>query len=267
MRNFWKCLLYDINQGTRKQSRIYVIAVVMFFFLGMNVYSELKFLSPEISMADIAVKLFYGADIFREGDLFQIPYYYMIITAFVGMSIGNYVLTDYKEMGVVHIVKYQNKSVWWYGKCLWNIWHTILLFVSIFIGIMLFGCIIGILSWKVSPLIPESGGYFMVVKEDWKVFSYIFILGICTVIVLNQIQIVFQMMFDSITAYIVYLGNLVFSVLIYSKYLPGNNLMLCRTKIFQEEGIEFWHEIVYLFILWFISVLIGCYFVKKSDVL
>lgn len=267
MRNFWKCILYDIRQGTRKQYHIYLIAVLLFFFLGMNTYSEFRFLSPEMTVTDIAVKLFYGADIFSKENLFQIPYNYMIITAFLGISIGSYVVNDYKNMGVVHIVKYRDKKVWWYGKCVWNICHTILLFAGIFLGIMLFGCLIGTWSWEVSPQIADSMSYPMIVRDGLKIFCYIFLLGSGTVIVLNQIQITLQMIFDPIIAYIVYLGNLVFSVLIYSRYLPGNNLMLCRTRIFQEDGMEIMFQAVYLFILWFVAVLLGGSYLKKKDIL
>lgn len=267
MRNFGKCILYDIRQGTRKQYYIYIIAVLLFFFLGMNTYSEFKIIFSEMTMADIAVRLFYGADIFFEGNVFQIPYNYMLITAFLGISIGSYVVSDYKNMGVIHIIKYRDKKIWWYGKCAWNICHTVLLFAGIFCGIMLFGCLIGTWSWRVSSQTVQSMSYSMLETGGFLIFCYIFLLGAATVIVLNQIQITLQMIFGPVIAYIVYLGNLVFSVLIYSRFLPGNNLMLCRTKIFQGDGIEILFEAVYLFILWFAAVLLGGWYLKKKDIL
>lgn len=267
MKNFWNCIIYDIRQGTIKQKNIYFIAVIVFFFWAMNSYTDLRLYLTDISMWDILIKLFYGADIYFKGDLFHIPYMYMITTAFFGISIGSYVINDYQSMGVTHIIKYKNKNVWWYGKCAWNIWHTMLLMMSVFLGVFLFGCMTGSVSWTVNEKVSDGLSYPIIVTDSFPLFIYIFLLSFITIIVLNQIQITLQMMFDFVTPYIIYLGNLVLSVLIYSRYLPGNNLMLCRTRIFHSDGIGIGFEMIYLFALWIAAVLAGRWYLNRRDML
>jgi hypothetical protein len=222
---------------------------------------------PEPSILDIAVKLFYGADIYEKGMPFQIPYIYMVVTAFFGLSIGSYVVSDYKNMGVLHIIKYRKKTVWWYGKCIWNIGHTILMYLSVFLGIVAFCLMAGKLQMELSPGIVSQMGISMTDIDSLVVLGYIVLLGGGTVIALNQIQITLQMIFEPVTAYVVYLGNLVFSVLLFTPYLPGNEFMLARTKLFSTNGVGMGAGLGYVFLLWLIAVLVGRTYIKRSDVL
>lgn len=267
MKNLLKCAIYDVKQGTCKRYRIYILTILLYFLWAMNMYSELHKGYQDITLGDIAVKLFFGVKIYTKGMEIQIPYIFLVCTAFFGLSIGNYVTEDYRSMGVLHIIRYRDKKVWWYGKCIWNIWHTLLMYLAVFSGIFLFGCLIRSISWNISPQLSQYLEYPMLNKDTGLLWAYLLGLGMIYIMTCNQIQITLQMIFGTTVAYAVYLANFVFSVCFYNKFLPGNYGMLCRTKIFQEDGVEIGFGIPFLLVLWIIAVIVGKYYVDRRDLL
>lgn len=103
--------------------------------------------------------------------------------------------------------------------------------------------------------------------EGKELFAYSWVLGCITLVALNQMLLTLQMLFTPVVGYLTYIATIIMSAFYFTKYLPGNSLMLLRTALFDERGVNFGWGVVYAGILWFIFFSLGAIFMKKKDVL
>ena len=269
MRKVLQILKFDLMQGIVRRWYVYVLAVAAAAFWAMDSRLSLWWETGHPGMLDMMVYALQGMEEYvpQKGVTFEVPFRYMTMFGLMGLSASQYACREWKDRGRLYLLLYGDKRIWWFGKCVWSLCNTLLLYVAGVLTFWLVAAIGGNGSMAVSPSLSENLKIPLMYQDSKTIALYILVLGGITVTALSQLQVTLQVLFSPVLGFIIYMAVLISSVYYMSPYFMGNSLMLLRTRLFTEEGISLVPGIMIGVTVWVASAILGMILVNRKDVL
>lgn len=266
LRRLGVCLRYDVKEGILRMLPMYLLSIALIGILAVDAKVHYEGMSPGV--LDLSVYVFQGMEEYvyvENGPPFEIPMAYLVIGICPLLLACYYPYREWKNRGNIYILRYQSKSIWWMSKVIWCALQQVLLFVLLFVELWFIGVLCGN-----SGISLSVENYFAGAMTSTKVSTlllHIYVLGMCTAIALNQIQITLQMLLAPAASFVCMIGVLTFSAYYFTQRLPGNFYMLLRSQIFREDGIAFETAMLVNLIIWLVAVVFGMTMLRRKDLL
>ena len=264
MKKLLNCVKYDFKEGIVKNKYIYLIEIFLLSIFSINTIMSMD---NNPGVLEVSLNVFEGMEEYnpQSGIAFIIPMEYLSFTLLAGIFVSHYPKKEWKLRGGQFISRYGNTDTWWFSKVIWNLLQGILIYIAAFIVIYISSAIGGNAGFSVRYDAPYKG--MLLNNDSITVFLYCYILGAATIIAVNQMIITLQMIFSPVAGYISAIIIAVISAYYFTPYLPGNNLMLLRTRLFREDGIELYKGLLLSFAIWLVFVAAGKIALKRKDIL
>ncbi len=276
-RIFFRQLQHDFDFGIRLQwfkflpvMVIYSIFAVSFHF---SVEQSMQFhnFNQSAGFGDYLLYLFYGMDVYHPefNEPFQIPVEWLLINLYTAFLVVSYPFKDLYGFGQQILLRSNQKRLWWYSKCMWNVCSVILCYA---LGILiLFACaaIGGNPSVTPSREITEELlhiPYGAVSHTNW--LTVILVLPALTSATLALIQMFLSLIIKPVLSYGFTICIMVVSAYYCTPFLIGNYSMFARSRLMlPEEGMDFTVSVIVEAVLSLLCIFGGAFVFHKRDIL
>lgn len=262
-----RAIKYDLKAGILRKWPLYLLFGIIMGAFAEKTYRWMNAFQVKGSPLDVLLFLFMGKREFRRDELegFEFPFTFMAIMTLVFFLFVYYVYKEWKERASLMLPRFQDKRIWWISKCIMNVIHVFILMV------------VGLLFVSLVARLQGSNGfaYHSQVFDllEWQVLqvNQIWIyLGICmpvTVFALTQLELYLQLICSPVVGYVIILGLLLISTFYYSKWIPGDYLILNRTALMREGGITPLQILVVDGIIILVTLILGLWTMRKKECL
>lgn len=268
VKQYLNCLKYDIRQGIVRRFGIYALFALFMAAAAADAALELREYVGAPSVTDILTKLFFGLpkDWHQVSDKFEVPFLYLTIYFLASLLGCSYLRRDMREQGSMRIVRCRMRWVWWLSKCTWGILSSAVVFLLVFVSVWLTAGIMGNWGTALGSGIDEALRLPFIDKSPARVFFFVLLTGFITMAAINQLQLLIQLLMSPAIALTVVLTVLIVSAYAFSPFLIGNNLMLCRSSLFIEDGINGVTAAVSAVPLWTAGLLAGGVIIERKNI-
>ena len=260
----YNVLSHDFRNGLMRKKYFIatVIALVNFFDF---IYSDYR-LGLNGSFLDVILHLFNGCAPIISGERGRLPLLWLLalsLSLILGMD---YPLKDLTENGMQILIRCNNRKLWFFSKCIWNIFHCLTYFIILvgtsFVLSVLFNVDISFTAsenWLPFLFPNESSIHFTVTQG--------ILVGILmpwlTIAAVNLLQMNLCLLFRPIVGFVICLSILVLSVFSTSPILLGNGAMTVRLVNTDVRTLIFLSDIFTAFG----STLLGFVYFSRMDIL
>lgn len=273
---FYNCLLYDIKCGFLKESKKYIVAVVLFAVIGfefLNSYGDV-----DLTVADYFFYALFGMEEYvpSPGNKFRFPALWIALILYSSYITLSYPFNDLNGYGKSVLLQCRDKRIWYLSKCLWVIISTLLYFFIGFIVLSVFAVLNGaeictdVNSSVVIRLIP-----FLTAEENlfyndalfYKVSAVHFFLPVLVCIMNNLFQLMLSVFIKPFFSFIFTVSYSIACAYYLDEIMLGNYAMIGRSNDFISNGVDFRFGFIVVLCLIAFSVFAGTVSFFKKDIL
>ena len=272
MERFKRQIRYDIHTGTLLCWKLYAGYFAIWILLALVIWRSHRFMMENrdnmFSWLDCIIGFLRGTEDFSKADrteTFRMPFEWFVLNLGYILWIISYPYFDYKERGYQFFIRAGNKKNWWFSKCVWTVFQTLLYFLMFYIVIYAVTiCMGGEWIWN------EHDIWGMNLENIPKIhlFLLLFIMPVITAITFSLLGLTISFLWNPIGAVIFLLLLLVASAYWENDWLLGCYSMLCRYD-FEELAAN--HKIIKGILLnttiSAVSILMGYYTLKYREVM
>lgn len=265
-----KCIRYDLHEGLLKMYLFYLIGAASIFVFALDAWRKLHFEIENPGVIELSTKIFEGMPVFQYipgGERLEIPMTYLGTALLACLPASYYAKREWKQRGNIFLTRYQSKGIWWTSKCILCIMQVTVFYAMAFLVIWITAGLHGNWSFELREEIGMSCQGALQTAESWKIVVFAYMLGICTMAAVAQMITFMQMLFSPVIGYAAAAGIFIAASCIDKVYILGNNLMLLRTKVFDESGAGISEILLAAFFFWIAFAFLGWIVVKKKDIL
>lgn len=243
----------------------------------ISMYTTAKFLSEfydasiNLSTIDYILNLFKGKEVYvpSPDNPFIIPVMWLIPNLYISFIIANYPTNDLSGVGKNILLQSKSRTKWYLNKCLWGVTSVLICYIMIYIAPICFSIVNGNFSFKVTNNDMVAG----LLEADYSkanetlLILHVIILPVLTSIAISLFQILLEFLLKPIYSYTVIAVVLIASVYFYTPILIGNLPIMLRSDFVIDNGINLWIGIAINVFVIAMSVIIGCIYFNKRDIL
>ncbi len=265
-----KCIKYDLHEGLLRMYLFYLTGAASIFAFALDAWRKLHYEVENPGVMELSIKIFEGMPVFeyiQGGPRLEIPMTYLVFALLACIPAAYYARREWKQRGNIFLTRYQSKGIWWLSKCILCIVQVTIFYAMAFFIIWIMAGIHGNWGFEIREEISMSCQGMLQTVESWKIFLFAYVLGICTMTAITQMITSMQMLVSPVVAYAAAVGIFIAASCIDKMYILGNNMMLLRTKIFNEGGVGMNEIFQAALIFWIVFVFFGWIIIKKKDIL
>lgn len=260
-------LLYDLRQGILARWKWYLTAVLIFALQWMTAYRCVLLLKTADGAGPVGTYMDYVLFCFRGlapktastfGNRFELPMLWICV--FVGSLVSSlgYSGTDTNDYSIQIAVRVGSRKIWWFSKCLWCAFSTLLYFFAAYLTLAIL-CTIMKIPLSLSNT-PEFSSPFLsserfIAHQPISLAGNIqigFVMPFLFAFLLNLIQLTLSLFFSQTRSFLVCIVVLILSAYYTSRFAIGNYAMVMRSSYVIEKGFnpqEGQVVIIFLFLL------------------
>lgn len=265
-----KCIKYDLHEGLLRMYLFYLIGAAAMSAFALDAWRKLHYEAENPGVMELSTKIFEGMPVFEYisgGARLEIPAAYLIPALLACLPAAYYARREWKQRGNIFLTRYQSKGIWWLSKCILCMVQAATFYAMTFFVIWIVAGVHGNWGFGIREEISMSCQGVLQTTEEWKIFLFVYVLGICTVAATAQMITAVQMCFSPVIAYAAAVGIFIAASCIDKVYILGNNLMLLRTKVFDKSGAGISEILLAAFLFWAAFAFLGWIVVKRKDIL
>jgi hypothetical protein len=171
---------------------------------------------------------------------------FMLLHIIPAYMIAYYPIRDLQSRGKQIFIRIGRIQYWWYAKCLWT-----------FLNISIYYLVI----WITAAVCAGN------LKIDTNTIVYLILLPYLTSIMLSGLQITIALITAPVYGFMCTVFQLLAATYSFSKYLPGNYLMVNRMILAREGGVTFGMSALLCILVILLSFAVGCMYIRKKDIL
>ncbi len=265
-RILWHAIRYDIREGILKKFLYFLVLIAVILYFVVSSAMILSNTQGNCSVTDIFLYLWRGSPkpVLQRGQTFEIPIFYLFLHVLILFFACYYPIRELKTKGRILILFFRSRTVWWYGKCIWNFIGTFciyfLFFVVISIVVLFFDG-----DFLLTREMQEQLDGILLTDNSKVILLYCFLAGYCVMLAMNQIQITLQLICPPVVGFLIMLSLLTASFCMESSLLLGNYLMLCRTELFENGSVNLQFGCLYALFIWILSIFAGKIIIERKD--
>lgn len=277
MSRFFKFFMLDIREGWRRSLAWWLVAAGVFLILPVAFYlSTLNLraegIAAQFTLGDYYFNLTAGGLAYdpTSSTPFTLPISWfapILLLAYITLW---YPYHDLMGSGKTMMIASGSRWSWWLAKCAWIIVYVCIYCLIGFVLTTFFALIIGcdhsFIATDTSALLLrfDSVINFDVTSYDIVSFLYVVPVVLCA---LCMLQLAISLLFRPLWGYVVTISILFVSAFSGNHFLLGNSLMAIRSTVYVADGVSpLWSTCLGLIVI-VASVVIGGYFLTKTDIL
>lgn len=241
MKKFRKQIRYDIHSGTKKAWKLHALYIFAFGLITFVLVNKMQLMleaqNEVCSWMDIVYKYFEGQKPFtgqQSNTKFDMPFYWFLFHIGSLFLIVRYPRWDYTERGYQFLLRSRSKKNWWFSKCVWTIFETLLYLVIFYSVIILvakgYNCS---LSWKAKNI------YGLQLQNLSNIWLFALFIGLPFLVIAAKSLVVLMLSFlwNDVGAIVCSIFILIAEAYWETPFFLGNYNMLCRYAT-QETDVK-----------------------------
>ena len=148
---FYRMLRYDMSNGYHKSIRefsiLFMIVILICATFYIHIYNNyhLQEYIPMGTAADYLLYILKGVGKHNASITtgFKIPIEWLLVHLFVLHGVLSYPNRDLTTLGTVVLPRCQSRGVWWVSKCIWNISHIVVSYITVYFAVLVFTLLSG----------------------------------------------------------------------------------------------------------------------------
>ncbi len=262
----------DLRQGVFRRLVLFLPIVVLAAFSSIQVYNGISDVGEQIPLAAFFLNALKGSPYLPRVNIMVSATGYLLLNAWIMILVANYAHEDMTQRGIQVFTRCGQKYSWWLSKCVWNLGTVLAAYFALFSTCLVLGLILGDLSadFTLGSWLCLAASYMDVseIPSAGTIAVWVLVLPLLTSFALSMVQMLISILTEPI-----YGGIFTVCILTVSGvtdriwWLPGNYLMLTRTKLLNPEGLEFYPAVILDLVLIVGSILAGIVFLRKKDIL
>lgn len=271
-----RCIKYDWRYGTLAKWRKLIPMLLMVCFsciralaiwhYGMDAYGW----EGRLSIGDFIFWNFKGMEVVRDikNTFFMLDGFWIFFHLYLAYVIGFYPNHDIKNGNCILLLRSEKRICWWIGKCVWVVFNVLTYYAAAFLTIIFMALLLGKPEWNVQPQVMENM-YAIAAYENDTVGMYVSCMGMSIMMSLglSMVQMAVCVIINPVIGLCLTAANLVAAVFVFNSYLPGNYLMLLRSRmILMESGVSVQKGVIPALFMIILSFSIGYILFAKKDI-
>lgn len=262
-----KLFIYDCKRGFQENRYKWLIALfIIAFFIDGTVVSR------TISYPDAGF-LIYLTDFYRgiaeyvltDTSIFELPGSWFLYYGYLFFLVGFYPVSDLYGCGMKTLLAAESRNKWLLSKYLWITLQVVCYLGATLVIMTIWSSLRGNLATPLNLFFHLFGVNIEAI--GWGRFWGIWIiLPTLVTISLAFLQFTISILIHTLAGYIVSLTILVVSCYWMTPWLPGNYLMLLRSRLMVDNGVPFCTGIFLSTGIILCSILIGLYAFRRKDI-
>lgn len=238
--SFIRLVKYDCGKGFRENRLKWVIAVFIIAFFTDGILKQSRLYLDESGLFVYMTEFFRGMPEYipSETSVFELPGSWFLYYGFFFFLSGFYPVSDLYGCGMKTLLATENRTKWILSKYLWTALQAVCYFAAAYLILLLWSLIFGNFSTP-AELCLGLYGTEPAALGPGRLLSTWFILPLTITIALSFLQLTIGIAVSTIAGYIVTLTILTVSCYWMKPWLPGNYLMLLRSSLLTEGGMQF----------------------------
>ena len=272
---FFKVLKYDLSYGIIKNlSFTKIIIWIVFFTLVSYEFSGRlgNFNFEKFSLGDSFLYTYGGIKEFipSPNELFIIPYLWILNNLLVLFFTLHYANDDLNGYGHQLILRTENRTSWWFSKCIWNSIIIIIYYIIAWIVTTLNALLRGAeLNFEISEYMSVIMvfGSNQIASSGWILLLEITLMPLIITIALGMVQMALSLVFKPAFAFIFSSVMLISSAYYMTPYLIGNFAMAVRSDKVVSNGLNLTDGIIAAIGMIIIGIIIGVLAIRRYNIL
>lgn len=274
---FFKVLRYDLQNGTLKAFRKFLLAIAIFLISALDFSLRAPSMQARLNAAhatlgDYFAYVNFGMREYVVGspEPFRFPALWMLFLLFALYMVLYYPYNDLYGYGKQVLVNARSRTSWWFAKCAWLIVSQIIYFALFFLTVTLFAKARGaVMTLEVSEYIfvynipPTDLQFPLPGSFNVELLLFPFLL----VVALGLLQLLLSLVIRPILSYVVSIALLIASAYYVSPFMVGNYAMLARSNQVVLHGVDSTMGIIYLAGIAVFSMVVGWLYFYRFDIL
>lgn len=270
-----KQISFDWKQGIIVRWKLYLVVTVISAVMTAFFYASIKkytFNGPvgDASFLDALLYMFRGMEEYRPElkEAFDIPAFFLIWNVLLAVIIGDYPTKELALTGKNHLIRMRKRSIWWRGKCVWNMLSVLMFYGCIYLGIL-----VGTLYGGSMKLSVNSNLFFRVFKVnltgqlEHDIIIQVFLLPVFSSMAISFLQMLAAILSNEILGYICTMTVCGLSAYYMKWFMPGNGSMVHRFATVNPDGIGLMLPIAAYLLIMIGSFLAGDWYFENKDIL
>lgn len=264
-----KQVSYDLIQGIMKRWKLYLFTIGVSAALTAVFYNSIH-TAANVSFLDVLLYMFRGMPEYRPElkKAFDVTDSFLIWNVILAFIIGAYPNKELKLTGKNHLIRVKKRSIWWAGKCVWNIASVIVFYACIYLGMFI------IVLWHHGMNFTINQDLFtriFKIKLEMDLQKEIVLqavfLPVTSSMAVSMLQMTAALIGNEASGYISAMAVSVLSAYYMVWFLPGNGSMVFRYLAINEKGIGLWLPLFAYFVISVSCFFIGKYYFENKDIL
>lgn len=245
-----KLLKQDLKYQICKKWYYFVFVILLVIYMCIQADGSMKLEEEtgiDLGFGRYLSYVFQGTiEYIRDIHPFEVRPDFMLIHIIWAYMIAWYPVRDLQTRGYQIFIRTEKVRYWWYEKCIWTAITMILYYLIIFLTILVYGRNIRI----------ESGDIL-----------YLMFLPCITSFMLALLKILISLILAPVYGFMTIVFLMLLSTFFFSKFLPGNFLMVNRMIIVREGGVTFGMSVSICMVVIAVCFAMGSFYIKKKDIL
>lgn len=265
--SFTRLLKYDCGKGFRENRLKWVIALFIIAFFTDGIMKQALLYLKESGLIVYLTEFFRGMPEYIPSDtsVFELPGAWFLYYGYFFFLSGFYPVSDLYGCGMKTLLAAESRAKWMLSKYLWVALQAVCYFAATFLIILVWSLILGNLSTPADLCVGLYGIDISSLGLGQFLATWV-LLPLTTTVSLACLQLTIGIAVSTIAGYIVTLTILTASCYWMHPCLPGNYLMLLRSGLLSEGGMQFLPGMLLAIGIILCSLLTGIVVFQRKDI-
>lgn len=264
---FCRLLVFDCKKGIRENIVKWIIAVLLFSFLVNVTIKNCLIYHKETGYLGYLTGLFQGMPEYVKSDtsIFELPVCWLIYYAYLFFLIGFYPISDLYGSGMKTLLLSGDRKKWIVSKYIWIACTVTMYFFVLMLVLLINSLWYGNLDTSAEAMLAVYG-IDITSLETVQILAIWVVLPVMISIAMAFLQFTITICLNALAGYTISVVILVASAYWMHPLLFGNYLMIIRSDVVREGGMNLVTGIVICIVVDILSILLGYSCFKRKDI-
>lgn len=271
---FLRQVMSDIRQGIIKRWYLYLIVFIIsvitaeiFYVRYIKLFADGRIdVSPGVS--DCILYFFRGMREYRMQykEAFDVPAEFLVWNLVTAYIVGDYPLRELSATGAARILRSGRRDFWWYSKCVFNLLSVVMVYVSVYMGVITVSVLNGAEFKKCENLIFKR--IFMTdMPSSEGIIMRVIITAFMSLAALSMLQMFMAFIAGNVAGYALVVIMCVISAYYMKWPFFGNGMMIYRYDLVNPDGITAILPVVWYVLVIVVCIVAGRYVFERKDIM
>lgn len=273
---FFRALNYDIRNGTLSDIKKYILLFAMSvgfcidYYLRLQSLCKINNINAKSTFADYYFYIFSGRTEYvpSRGESFSFPAIWTLLFVIVLFIVLIYPFRDMNDFGRLVLINTKSRKLWWYSKCCYIIFSSVIINLTIIAAVLFFTIISG------GKVDAEVSAYALAIASKRSYLSFnsfeigLYMLSPFFVLTaMGILQMLCSLILKPNVSYMLSIAHIISAAFYSSPVLFANYAMLLRCNKAADDGFLLVNGIILSVTVTIASAIIGSVLFARHDIL